>query len=382
MSRRVMMTKRVGCYSAILLAGAAGCADGGPDIETEEEESGEIVVDVGEAPPSGKPAAYHEPVYVTLVRRSAPSEFTSRMVSDLEAWHLYRESVILTTLVASQYQAKLHFQVDEHVVVAANRFEQGEWLSPWTGELDVLTWQHFVYGVEIDPRATGQQFNHADLAHLLSGHGIESHVISGLPTVACSGAELGASAWIDSLGLVDGRIRGNVFEEAEFEPRILHGVTGGGGIKAGEYSSGVWHPGDGKEFADISAEGPLLYIGEGQARAAYLDVRLGQSSPSQALASIRGLVELNESGALGAGLYTAALEIPDLPGEDIYVDAMRLSEVLRELRTLVDERKIVFATLPEIEEAFRARGSQPSRLGPLESPWRGAFIQAQAGACE
>ena len=307
-----------------------------------------------------------EPVYVILESHNEDS--WGPKVNRPEAYRAYRENLVERLDLIASYGGKLDWQSDYVVLEAMIKYETQPDLLAETDGVNILQYMEKL-GFSIDPHV--HTSNHADVAYLIEQLGVSAgSVIGGVEVFRCGDPLYAFSDWHTILDLeADGTIRGVKYPEAEWTPTILSGAAFPGHWY-GDYTSGVWRPGNGDAFYTDQPDGQIAIIGSGYPYDEWMigEVHTGGSLVASRDAEyVKELIQNIQSGEAPSGqMYTAAFQIRDEmvvrdEDEPLYVNE-NLALLLDELKPHVDAGEIVYVTFQEALQIWKdTYQSKPSQ---------------------
>ena len=160
-----------------------------------------------------------------------------------------------------------------------------------------------------------------------------------------------------------GCIRGNVLPETwcpEVLTRYVH-TPGHCRDRCDDFLSGAWRPSalTPEGFGVHAPEGALVTLGNGYSFSRDLGDGRVHVDATQPVESVRELLGMIDSGAIAPGsIVTSSLMLSEDEISDAYLAT--LEGMIVELEALAVGGRVVFATHPQIVDAWRAAGSVPS----------------------
>mgnify|MGYP001820356738 CR=1 FL=1 len=189
------------------------------------------------------------PVYVTFYAHN--EDTWQNQMADEQSYLAYRNNLLEKLHLLADYGATLNWQSDIIVLEGMIDYEQGAMLDS-TGGKNIVRYMVEDLGFAVDPHGHLRMCNYADLAYLVEQLGAPTpEVIGGCRVFEFGDDHLGFLSIIDwreeiELGS-DGVIRGRLYPDYEWEPKILS-VPAIAGHWFDDFSSGLWRPGPGTDF--------------------------------------------------------------------------------------------------------------------------------------
>ena len=295
------------------------------------------------------------PVYVVLESHNEDS--WGGVVNRPDNYLEYRQNLVDRLNLIYSYGATLDRQSDHTVLEAMIKYETDSDLFSQTDGVNILQYMEKL-GDSVDPHT--HLYNMADVAYLIGELGVEpSPVIGGVGVFDCGTPLVSFEDWQATMHLsADGYVYGDIYPDAVWKPEIMSGAAFRGHW-FGDYTSGMWRPGNSDQFYTNQPDGQIINFGMGYP---YDQLNLGEthSSGSKVSASygsyIKELVDQIESGDAPAGkMYTAAVQIRDqitVDGEGGVDVNSGLQQFLDELKPLADAGKIKYVTYEEARQIW------------------------------
>jgi len=310
-----------------------------------------------------------EPVYVIL--ESHNEDTWGPKVNRPEMYASYRENLVDKLNIIASYGATLDWQSDHTVLeamIAMIEYETQPDLLAKTDGMNILQYIESL-GFSVDPHV--HTYNHADVVHLIEELGVKAgDVIGGVEVFDCGDPLYSFSDWQGILGLEsDGTIHGVVYPDEVWTPKILSGAAFPGHWY-GDYTSGVWRPGNADAFYINQPNGTIANIGSGYP---YDELNIGWEHRSGSLVEskdaeyLKELIEKIQSGEAPSGqMYTSIFQIRDestlTDGDEVIDVNENLNKLLDELKPYADSGQIVYVTYEEAlqiwEDEYKSEPSQ------------------------
>lgn len=235
-------------------------------------------------------------------------------------------------------QAAWNFQTCSKYLLGVINFQ-----NAYNDTSDILEWMDRQEEIEVDPRGKTSFFypyNIADAALLLDSIGLG-------PRFNVGGFLANPPAQQDWTHYNEDSVTGAVFPHFRWQPEVL---SGGGSVwhTDDDYTFGVWKPQDSINFHVHEPANRMWCLGRG------CNPRLdGGGDPNEVVDEVRGIVDKITLGALPSNrFYTLTIGAHQTDFSTIYIQ--QIQAIIDSLQPLVDEGKIVWATISQKMEYFHA----------------------------
>ncbi len=302
------------------------------------------------------------PVYITIVSHN---EDDSRYDGyDTKDGYLgFRKALLDLAELIVKYEAKWDVQVDWRFLKAVQKYDTGDVLAN-TDQKNIVKYLDDIPGIRIEahshegntykdangqPLPESEQHNYADVVKEISLLGVEVPPVIGGAIYFPLSSE---SIWDRFLEPQ----KGNLFPDFTWTPQILWGVGTYKHSGEEDSSSGIWQPKSKEDFFTHDPNGNLYYVG-GSLGVAEYDKADGIVSP------VKKILTDVESGEAPAGkFYAATSMIFEIDYIDNQSKLDNFEEKLKELQSLANEGKVIWAHLDEMVEIWKDKYSKEANV--------------------